>query len=106
MTNIAIITIKEHPETFIQKHLDLIQGNIHHLYNKTEAFLPTHAKVIRNKTTEILVKNIKNNLINTHIDIVIAEYGMLGAEITPYARDLNIPLLVFFMDMMLTKNNG
>lgn len=94
--NIALVTIKEKPETAIQQHLDIITGNIYHLYNKTEKHFPTHAKAYNSKKPEITITDLEQYLVENNIDIVLAEYGVTGAEIFKHLKTLNIPLIVYF----------
>jgi glycosyltransferase involved in cell wall biosynthesis len=113
--NIAIVTpnYKATSETFIQAHIDLLDGN---LYVYTGGYLPSilngEINLLKRNFNErlwqkfdrkihfpnlstkeyIIGKSFKDN----KIEIVLAEYGISGAAMTPVCRALNIPLVVHF----------
>ena len=113
---IAIVTPREYPETFIQAHLDLIEGKKFHLYGyyfpsaakDQPSLLSSNHKLFAKGMIEIKSKlGMKNNytllekglikyLCNRNIDVFLAEYGMTGAEITPVLKKFAIPLVVHF----------
>ena len=121
MKNIAIISPNQnaYSETFIKAHKNLLKGNIHFLYGGT---IPTHSDKfgclymyyqknnIKNKILKLLPVFIHNRLIKKYsnsdylkyylkkekINIILAEYGVLGAENLDVIKELNIKLIVHF----------
>lgn len=116
MAKVAIISPREIPETFIQAHLKHLDGDIYHLYNanyiplsasKHGAFAQAHSLLtrIKRKMASVFfniqyepnnIEGLKKYLKEKKIDIALAEYGMVGAEITPILKELGIPLMVHF----------
>ncbi|MBD3322932.1 glycosyltransferase [candidate division KSB3 bacterium] len=119
--NIAIIARRANAvsETFIQAHKDYLTGNIFFLFGGPKgADFPTHAedtgrllskhslgiRLVRKVLARVGMKfypfpRIQDveQYFNTHqVNVVLAEYGMTGAMITPVVKNLQIPLIVHF----------
>lgn len=101
-------------ETFIQAHKEFIKAEKFNYYGGR---IPTHLEgkgLLLGSTLLKRVFNIASNRIfnkgnitlveeafytslkKNKIDVVLAEYGLTGAAITPICKKLKIPLLVFF----------
>ncbi|MEQ9424510.1 MAG: glycosyltransferase [Cyclobacteriaceae bacterium] len=111
--NIAILTSNEnaYSETFIQAHRERLDGNIYFFYGgtipnqiegspiKTSPIFRAFYKAIGNYTTDFLLfekKALGLALRKHRIDVVLAEYGPIGAQATPICKSLNLPLIVHF----------
>jgi glycosyltransferase involved in cell wall biosynthesis len=112
-----LITAKilpETTETFILAHKNMLEGNIYFTYG---GVFPTHCEkngILLNSLSlpeqifwRIFQKIAKVNGLATrkafkkylkqhNIKVVVAEYGVTGAEVTPVLKELNIPLIVIF----------
>lgn len=100
-------------ETFIQNHVDLLQGE-KLIYNGglVPAFLGDKkltvqfgiSRRIQNKIPGMRLKDHLNyaqrafyqSLQETKPDVVLAEYGVTGASVVPMLKELGIPLVVHF----------
>ncbi|MFM7726231.1 MAG: glycosyltransferase [Flavobacteriales bacterium] len=112
---IALISARDNApsETFIRAHIELLQGEI--LYYHTGRIprylgkqkLPEGNSLFRQITAAIKravgisppsarEKAFEQSLRKTKPDILFAEFGVVGADCTPTARKLNIPLAVHF----------
>jgi colanic acid/amylovoran biosynthesis glycosyltransferase len=60
----------------------------HWLYERNRDILEPADKIATDSMREFLIRQ--------GVDVVLAEYGMTGADMTAVARDLNIPLIVHF----------
>lgn len=129
--NILIISIEKDPysTTFIKAHIDLLKGNKIHMYG---GFFPTHIadqgllvkpslwksiyqKVVKTfLNVDIKLKYYKENvllnfILKNKIDLVLAEFGPVGAEVFKVCRKAKVPLIVHFhgfdayADYVLTK---
>ncbi len=104
MTRVLILLNSSRPstsETFIRYHVDQIAItyiNLYHFGKINNYFKSNHfVRKIQNKAIDILTylkfrRTIKKNKIN----IVLAEYGMVGADAVHYCKLLKIPLVVHF----------
>lgn len=126
MKNILIVTPSKPgvSETFIRAHIDLLEGNVFHLYgwklhyfttdgiplselyarksrwyDRLFNFLPYYLwfriKQKREKQHSD-EENIKRYLRENNIQVVLAEYGTTGSFIAPVCKDMDIPLIVHF----------
>jgi colanic acid/amylovoran biosynthesis glycosyltransferase len=114
MIHIALISPEKSPysTTFIQAHKQLIHAKVFHLYG---IFYPTHAEdsgeLVKNSLLERIKRyvykalNKKDNYHHTilykyfksrHIQLVLAEFGPVGAEVYKVCKMAGIPLLVHF----------
>ena len=110
-------------ETFIQAHVERLAGPVvvlnryypeythrgrlvscfHHrrpLVAKLKKLLPHflyHRLVIRNERSPDAIRDFIAAFMRDHsVDVILAEYGMNGADIAPHAVELGIPLIVHF----------
>lgn len=110
-------------ETFLAAHLDRIQGDKVILYNyfpeytyngrtlrhfyscrpvemKLKRLLPAFLYdrwVTRYERSERRTRDFIEGFFRAHnVDVIVAEYGFNGADITPFAKALNIPLIIHF----------
>ncbi|SDL61597.1 Glycosyltransferase involved in cell wall bisynthesis [Catalinimonas alkaloidigena] len=112
---IAVLSPEKAPysTTFIKAHLDLLAAEVHHLYGiffpaylGNGESLATYAGATRyfhkvksfgrgtqNKYKEALLAHY---LKKERIQLVLAEFGPVGAEVMPVCRQLGIPLIVHF----------
>jgi colanic acid/amylovoran biosynthesis glycosyltransferase len=108
--NLAILSANRHAysETFIQAQKEYLPHNIFYYYHgllprKMEngpGLLPTFyqkmwARVTRS-TENLLSVNIKRSFHRNNIDVVLAQFGPMGAAIARICKDLDIPLIVHF----------
>lgn len=123
MINLAITSPSptEHPETFVQSHIDNIRENIIYYYgdlvpryvageglfsmdNKhiSDARAWTHVvfsvNPLRLKASHLGLKQylFAKSLKHHNVDVVLAEYGTTGAEVYEACRYAKIPLVVHF----------
>lgn len=100
-------------ETFIQNHIDFLKGNKTVLYggdfplykndgkflmkSKLDIFIYLIQKRIF-KQTNISVRNkaLINYFQTKKIDVVLAEYGMVGASVYEACKAANVPLIIHF----------
>jgi len=100
-------------ETFIQEHINRLPGNKFVLYggafpvyNKEGKFLIKskfgllsyliQKKIFKKKDIKIRTNALVNYFNEKEIDIVFAEYGMVGAMVTKACRIANVPLIIHF----------
>jgi colanic acid/amylovoran biosynthesis glycosyltransferase len=102
---LAIVTNKEYAscETFIKAQIDHLPYNIVHYWGKSfpnksyrneKWFYKLSQKF--NPTKRTPQEQLKANFIKDKVDLVLAQYGMLGAEVLPICKELNLPLVVHF----------
>ncbi|HVX01122.1 MAG TPA: hypothetical protein VHA52_11925, partial [Candidatus Babeliaceae bacterium] len=113
--NIAIISPSEaaYSETFIHAHISLLKGNKKLLFN---GYLPVESDdgvlkirysifnrlmrrlfvLLKFKKFDFHRNSILNYLRRNDIDVVLAEYGLTGAEMANICAKANIPLVVHF----------
>ena len=105
--NIAIITNKSynHSETFIKAQIDNLPFQIHHYWGRKLPFnvkvdqpsllLKILAKigvVSKKSHLSIFLKDLQLN----NIELVLAQYGMIGDAVLEACKNLNLPLVVHF----------
>jgi len=100
-------------ETFIQAHIDLMFGKKKILYGGAFPVYDDNGKFLISSPWSMLLYLIKkrilkkqhiieldlalcNYLIKQKIDVVLAEYGMVGARVTAACQMANVPLVVHF----------
>ncbi|WP_428328560.1 glycosyltransferase family 4 protein [Mucilaginibacter sp.] len=100
-------------ETFIQAHIDRLAGHKKVLYGgafpvydsedktliKSKLGLLSYLiqkKIFRRKNIRVRTNALKNYLLNNKIDIVFAEYGMVGASVTDACKLAKVPLIIHF----------
>ena len=100
-------------ETFIQAHVDYLAGNKKVLYGgsfplydhqdriliKSKLGLISYLiqkKIFNRKDIQVRNLALTNYLVKENIDIILAEYGMVGAMITKACSVENIPLVIHF----------
>jgi colanic acid/amylovoran biosynthesis glycosyltransferase len=112
---IALISARDNApsETFIRAHIELLQGEILYYHTgRIPRYLGNRQLSGSNTTLHQLtgfikrvfgitpatqrVKAFEQSLRKTKPDIMFAEFGVVGADCTPTARKLNIPLAVHF----------
>jgi glycosyltransferase involved in cell wall biosynthesis len=102
---LAIVTNKEYAacETFIKAQIDNLPYKITHYWGKPIPFKSYRnekwinkffQKIIPTKKTPL--QKLKANLKKDKIDVILAHYGMVGAEILPICKELNLPIVVHF----------
>lgn len=120
--NLAILapSLNAYSETFIQAHKTYINANTSYYYNGLiPQFLEGKGTInpIFKKGINKLIshykkddfyaekKALKDSLKKEKIEVVLAEYGNLAAEILPVCKELNIPLIVHFHGFDATVYN-
>jgi len=100
-------------ETFVQEHIDGINGNKKILYGgafpvydnegnyliKSKLGLLSYLiqkKILRKKNIAVRNKALVNYLKKEKIDVVFAEYGMVGAMVTAACKIADVPLVIHF----------
>lgn len=100
-------------ETFIQEHITRLAGNKKVLYggafpvyDDEDKFLIksklslliylVQKKIFGKKSIGVRTNALKDYLIANKIDVVLAEYGMVGAMITEACRLAGVPLIIHF----------
>jgi glycosyltransferase involved in cell wall biosynthesis len=100
-------------ETFIQDHINRLAGNKKVLYggafpvyDDKDKFLIkskfgilsylVQKRIFKLKNIEVRNRALQNYLINNKIDIVFAEYGMVGALVTDACKAAGVPLIIHF----------
>jgi colanic acid/amylovoran biosynthesis glycosyltransferase len=100
-------------ETFVQEHIDGIRGNKKVLYGgafpvydndghyliKSKLGLLSYLiqkKIFRKKNITVRNKALSNYLKKEKIDVVFAEYGMVGAMVTAACKMADVPLVIHF----------
>ena len=124
MIKVCIATPPQHlTETFIRAHEELLVGekkvltgkfpdfyyHDHHLvtlynrHNRYRRFLKCLPQVLYEQIAkkgkldkQLALASLEEFLVEESIDVILAEYGMTGADITPLAKRHNIPLVVHF----------
>lgn len=112
---IALISARDNApsETFIRAHIELLQGDI--LYYHTgriprylgkqklpegnpllRSFAGAFKRLLGITSPSAREQAFERSLRATQPDIMLAEFGVVGADCTPTARRLNIPLAVHF----------
>lgn len=101
------------PETFIQQHINLLNGEIYYMYGKPlpscvdngiklipDSFIKRYCLKIYGKTIlpglNERERSIYRYLSNKNINVVLAEYGHTGANIIDVCTKLGLPLIVHF----------
>ncbi len=104
---VAIVTNKPYSscETFVKAQIDLLPFEIVQLYGGNLPFRLEGRKYISSSILKRIIDRIGGNdpinqtinlLKSQKIDVVLAQYGMVGAEVLPVCKVLNIPLIVHF----------
>ena len=100
-------------ETFIQAHIEGLAGNKKVLYGGTfpvydhedktlirsKVGLVSYLiqkKIFKRQRINVRTRALKKYLDNQKIDIVFAEYGMVGASVTEACKLANLPLIIHF----------
>lgn len=100
-------------ETFIQNHIDHLAGNKFVLYggafpvyqqngdyliqSKIDLLVYLFQKrILKKSNIDIRNKALVNYLKSNNIDVVLAEYGMVGATIYEACKQANVPLIIHF----------
>lgn len=100
-------------ETFIQAHIDGLTGNKKVLYggvfpaydNEGKFLIRSKSgilsyliqkKIFKKKDIKVRTNALANYLKKEHIDVVLAEYGMVGAQVTEACQLSNVPLVIHF----------
>jgi glycosyltransferase involved in cell wall biosynthesis len=100
-------------ETFIQEHINRLSGNKKILYGgafpvyDNEGKYLIHSKLgllsyliqkrlFKKQNISIRTKALVNYLKQEHINVVLAEYGMVGAMVTEACKLANVPLVIHF----------
>ena len=113
--NLCIIKPNKHTfsETFIQNHIDKLDGNISVLYggafplyqsgdklliqSKLDLLIYLfQKKILRKQSIPVRDKALLNYFKTCKIDVVLAEYGMVGASVYTVCKQANIPLVIHF----------
>ena len=100
-------------ETFIQEHIERLPGNKKVLYGgafpvyddkgkfliKSKIGLLSYLiqkKIFKRKNIWVRTKALASYFKREHIDVVLAEYGMVGASVTEACNLANVPLVIHF----------
>ena len=100
-------------ETFIQAHIDglagnkkVIYGGAFPLYDHEGKYLIRsklgllsyliQKKILKRKNIGVRTRALKKYLIKQKIDVVFAEYGMVGASVTEACKLAGVPLVIHF----------
>lgn len=100
-------------ETFIQAHIDLLAGDkkvlyggSFPLYDHDDNFLITskpgllsylvQKKVLKRQDIKVRTQALARYLKKQNIDVVLAEYGMVGAMVTEACGMANVPLVIHY----------
>lgn len=116
--NICIIKPNKdaYSETFIQTHISKLSGNKHVLYGgdfplydeQGRFLIPTklgllsylfQKRILKRQHIAVRNKALGNYLLEKKIHVVLAEYGMVGAQVTQTCQSQGIPLIVHFHGM-------
>ena len=82
-------------ETFIRAHVDLIDANVFYLHGwAPPRFTSTDQSLLDWGPT--IQEGLQNYLVHNQIDVVLAEYGTMGANIYPICRAAGVPLITHF----------
>lgn len=110
-------------ETFIQEHIDrlaghklVLYGGAFPVYDDEDKFLIKskwgllsyliQKKIFKRQNISVRTNALKNYLLNKKVDLVFAEYGMVGAMVTEACSLANVPLIIHFhgADVYYKKN--
>ena len=110
-------------ETFVQAHIDhlagrkfVLYGGAFPVYDHEGKFLIRskigllfylfQKKILRRQRINVRIKALRNYLIENNIDVVFAEYGMVGAMVTEACKMAGVPLIIHFhgADVYYHKN--
>jgi glycosyltransferase involved in cell wall biosynthesis len=114
--NIAIVNInkQKYTETFINELVPLINFNVYYLHGgelpfydhedrhflsgrgSLQALALVLESVFKLKHKHYVENSIATYLQTKRIDLVLAEFGPVGAQMLPLTRDLGLPLIVYF----------
>ncbi|GAC1604031.1 MAG: glycosyltransferase [Chitinophagaceae bacterium] len=113
--NLCIIKPNEDSfsETFIQEHINRLPGNKKVIYGGAFPLYDDHGKylikskigllsylfqkkILKRKNIPVRNKALAAYLTREKIDIVFAEYGMVGAMVTHACKMANVPLVIHF----------
>ena len=100
-------------ETFIQEHINRLKGNKKvlyggdfPLYDDSGKFLIRSGfglisyliqkRIFKKKDIQVRTKALVNYLVREKIDVVLAEYGMVGAMVSDACKKANVPLIIHF----------
>lgn len=100
-------------ETFIQNHIDKLGGNISVLYGGAFPLYQSGDKLLIQSKLDLLIylfqkkilkkqsipvrdKALLNYFKTDRIDVVLAEYGMVGASVCKVCKQAKIPLVIHF----------
>lgn len=100
-------------ETFIQNHIDKLDGNISVLYGGAFPLYQSGDKLLIQSKLDILIylfqkkilkkqsipvrdKALLNYFKTNKIDVVLAEYGIVGASVYNVCKKANVPLIIHF----------
>jgi colanic acid/amylovoran biosynthesis glycosyltransferase len=102
---VVIVTNKpyESCETFIKAQIDLLPVKVKHYWGNPYPYKPRNHNTFFKKT----IRKLTNKKINPpeylqylfkkdRIQVVLAQYGMMGVEVLPVCKKLNLPLVVHF----------
>ncbi len=100
---ILVLLNKDKPalsETFIQNHIDFFKGCVKNIDEFKPKYIITPWSFLTNKVNSFqlrksdadFIKFVKKN----EVEIILAEYGMIGAQITRLCKKFNVPLVVHF----------
>lgn len=100
-------------ETFIQAHVDRLSGNKKVLYGGAFPVYDHEGKTLissklgllsyliqkrlfKRKNIGVRIRALKNYLLKQKINVVLAEYGMVGAQVAESCKMAGIPLVIHF----------
>ncbi len=100
-------------ETFIQQHIDRLSGNKKVLYGGAFPVYQEDGKLLIRSKIDLLIYLIRKKILGKRsivirnkaliqylkkeqIDVVFAEYGMVGAMVTDACKQANVPLVIQF----------
>lgn len=118
MKRIAIISpnLDVYSETFIQAHIELLEGDKYLLYGAYKPVKYREIPIVKILSpikrfilkyfygADLLDESIKLFLRRERINIILAEYGPTGCAMLKIAKDLNIPLIVHFHGFDASSN--
>ncbi len=122
MTGIAIVSINKskYSETFIRSHLEYLNDHILYLFGGylptrySEDKLITEHEIIDVKKTSgdpdkrkkySLRSELSRLLVKKKVQVVLAEYGPAGVEMSSICKEANIPLVVHFHGFDAYRND-
>ncbi|MDB4924293.1 glycosyltransferase [Mucilaginibacter sp.] len=100
-------------ETFIQAHIDRLAGNKLVLYggafpvydNEGHPLIKSkwgllsyliQKKIFKRKSIAVRTNALRDYFLSKKVDVVFAEYGMVGAMVTDACKQANIPLVIHY----------